>query len=172
MALPTPRPSWTLRHAGPDDLTAVVDIYNAAIPSRLSTAEPLPVPVAEKRAWFDAHDPDRRPLMVLEEDGQIIGWVELKNHYGRRAYAKTAEIGVYLAQDRLGQGIGRYLVGRMIDRCPALGVTTLLAICFADNAASVQMFAKLGFERWGFYPGIAELDGRPRDIVHLGLRLA
>ena len=95
MAQPTPRPSWTLRHAEPDDLTAVVDIYNASIPSRLSTAEPLPVPVAEKRAWFDAHDPDRRPLMVLEEDGQIIG---------RLIYEPLTE-----RPDQLyGQGIGSH----------------------------------------------------------------
>jgi phosphinothricin acetyltransferase len=29
----------------------------------------------------------------------------------------------------------------------------------------------LGFERWAFYPRVAELDGVERDLVVLGLRL-
>jgi phosphinothricin acetyltransferase len=29
-----------------------------------------------------------------------------------------------------------------------------------------------GFERWAYYPRVAELDGMERDLVVMGLRLA
>ncbi|CAN5677533.1 hypothetical protein BH24ACT21_BH24ACT21_03660 [soil metagenome] len=33
------------------------------------------------------------------------------------------------------------------------------------------MFEDFGFERWAFYPQVAELDGVERDLVVMGLRL-
>lgn len=160
-----------LRHAEPEDLERVVEIYNASIPTRLSSADLEPVSVESRRAWFESHTPDRRPLLVLEEDGVILGWIGLKNHYDRAGYDKTAEVAVYIDQDDLGRGLGQRLVREIIALAPSLGITTLLAICFADNVPSVRLFENFGFVQWGFYPGIAELDGRPYDVVHLGLKI-
>src|SRR5438874_1475380 len=35
--------------------------------------------------------------------------------------------------------------------------------------ARLPWFERLGFERWGFLPGIAQLDGVQRDLVVVGL---
>lgn len=37
------------------DLPRIVEIYNQAIPTRLSTADLEPVTIESKKAWFDAH---------------------------------------------------------------------------------------------------------------------
>src|SRR3712207_778534 len=42
---------------------------------------------------------------------------------------------------------------------------------FGHNEPSLRLFEDLGFERWAFYPKVAELDGVERDLVVLGLRL-
>lgn len=161
-----------LRHAEPGDLERIIEIYNASIPTRLSSADLEPVSVESRRAWFETHTSDRRPLLVLEQDDAILGWIGLKNHYDRAGYDKTAEVAVYIDQDDLGRGLGRRLVREIIALAPSLGVTTLLAICFADNIASIRLFESFGFIQWGFYPGIAELDGKSQDVVHLGLKIA
>ena len=57
---------YVVAEAVQGDLPAIVAIYNSTIESRQSTADLQPVTVAERQAWFDAHD-GKRPLLVLRE---------------------------------------------------------------------------------------------------------
>ena len=162
-----------IRDALPEDLEAVVAIYNATIPSRESTADLEPVTVQQRGAWFIAHSPDRRPLWVVDDDGgTVVAWCSLRDFYGRPAYAATAEIGIYVDAAARRTGVGRTLLRRAIERGPALGISTLLAVAFAHNAASVALFASEGFEPWGLLPGVARLDDRLADVCLLGRHLA
>ncbi len=63
----------SIRHAVEYDLPRIVEIYNAAIPTRSSTADTETVSVASRKAWFFRHEPDRRPLLVYEQQGRLIG---------------------------------------------------------------------------------------------------
>ena len=161
-----------LRDATEADLPAIVEIYNSTVPSRLVTADTGPISVEDRRTWFRAHDPNGRPLWVAEENGEVVGWLSLGDFYdGRPAYHATAEVGVYVREDRRGGGIGRRLVQEAIRRGPALGLKVLTAGAFAHNEPSLKLFESFGFERWAHYPKVAELDGVERDLVVLGLRL-
>ncbi len=161
-----------IRDALPDDLAAIVRIYNETVPSRESTADLEPVTVQQRGAWYVAHTPDRRPLWVAEdEDGAIVGWCSLRDFYGRPAYAATAEIGIYVDAAARRRGVGGALLREAIARGPALGISTLLAVVFAHNGASVALFESTGFAPWGHLPGVARLDGRLADVLILGRRL-
>jgi len=161
-----------IRDAATEDLPAIVGIYNSAVPTRVSTADTEPVAVEDRAAWFRAHDPSRRPLWVMEDGGEIIGWLSLGDFYdGRPAYHATAEVGVYVSRERRGKGLGRRLIEEAISRAPGLGIKTLTAGIFAHNEASVALFEGFGFERWASFPKVAELDGVERDLLVLGLRL-
>jgi phosphinothricin acetyltransferase len=46
----------------------------------------------------------------------------------------------------------------------------LLALIFGHNAESLALFASRGFQRWGFYPEVAELNGVERDLVVMGIK--
>ena len=46
------------------DLSAIVDIYNAAIPTRLATADLEPITVESRLPWFRSHG-DRYPVWVI-----------------------------------------------------------------------------------------------------------
>ncbi|MCB1225440.1 MAG: N-acetyltransferase [Verrucomicrobiales bacterium] len=163
---------FRIRAAQLDDLTAIVAIYNAAIPGRLATADTVPVSVESRRAWFDSHDDSRYPIRVLETaEGGVLGWVSLRPFYGRPAYASTAEISVYIATGHHGQGHARRLVEDIRLDCERLGLKNLVAFVFGHNQPSLRLFARAGFERWGHLPGIADLDGEERDLVILGRRV-
>jgi phosphinothricin acetyltransferase len=158
-----------LRDAREGDLARIVEIYNASIPGRAATADTAPVTVESRRAWFDAHDPARRPLWVLEIGGEIAAWISLRDFYGRPAYAATAEVALYVASEYQARGLGRALLRRMVARCPDFGVEILLGFVFAHNEASMKMNRALGFEVWGRLPRVAELDGKKRDLLIVGL---
>lgn len=161
-----------LRDATAEDLPAIVDIYNSAVPTRVSTADTEPIPVEARLAWFEEHESSRRPIWVLEDEGEDVGWLGLSDFYDARpAYHATAEVGVYVHRDCHRRGVGRHLVEEAVRRAPELGLRTLTAGAFAHNAASIELFEAFGFEVWAHFPGVAELDGVEKELVVMGLRL-
>ena len=161
-----------LRDATAEDLPAIVDIYNSAVPTRVSTADIEPIPVEARLAWFGEHEPSRRPIWVMEDAGEVVGWLSLSDFYDARpAYRATAEIGVYVHRDHHRKGIGRRLVEEAVRRAPELGLRTLTAGAFAHNGASIRLFEGFGFEVWAHFPKVAELDGVEKDLIVMGLRL-
>jgi hypothetical protein len=86
-----------IRDATIEDLPNIVDIYNAAIPGRMATADVEPVAIDSRRAWFAEHSPAKRPLWILVDGGEIHAWLSFLSFYGRPAYHATAEISVYVA---------------------------------------------------------------------------
>lgn len=161
-----------IRDATAADLPDIIRIYNATIPSRTATADTEPITVESRLDWFAKHQPQSRPLWVLEIEGQIAAWIGLTSFYGGRpAYNATAEVSIYIDLPYQQQGYGSQLVQRMIDHCPKLGVTTLLTMYFDHNQASQRLFEKLGFQPMGHLTEIALLDGEKRGLVIAGLRI-
>jgi phosphinothricin acetyltransferase len=161
-----------IRNAELADLAGIVDIYNASIPSRLATADTEPVTVEQRQPWFREFEPARRPLWVAEgPESGVLGWLSLRSFYGRPAYAATVEVGVYVAPEAQGRGIATALLDHALDAAPNLGIRTILAFVFAHNAASIRLFERAGFARWGVLPQVAELDGVERDLAILGRRI-
>jgi L-amino acid N-acyltransferase YncA len=161
-----------IRDAKLPDLSAIVAIYNAAIPGRMATADLEAVSVESRQKWFDEHGPARRPLWVVERDGQIVGWLSFQSFYGRRAYQATAELSVYVAPSRQRMGIAREMLAEAIRRAPSMGLRTLLGFIFGHNDSSLKLFESFGFQRWAHLPRVAELDGVERDLIIVGLRLS
>jgi phosphinothricin acetyltransferase len=160
-----------MRLARRADLPAVVEIYNAAIPERLATADLEPVSEGSRLAWFAQHTVSHHPLWVWEEADRILGWLSLGSFYGRPAYDSTAEISAYVHPRARRRGIGSRLVGGALDAAPNLGLATLLAFVFGHNLPSRMLFERHGFEVWGRLPGVARLEGVERDLLIFGRRL-
>ncbi len=160
-----------IRPATLTDLPTIVEIYNAAIPGRLATADTEPVTVASRVTWFHSHAPDSRPLWVLESSGELLGWLSLNSFYGRPAYQRTVEVSLYLAPRAQGRGLGLRLLQHAIQAAPSLGLTTLLAFIFSHNQPSLALFRRCGFHPWGELPDVAELDEQAVSLSILGLRI-
>jgi L-amino acid N-acyltransferase YncA len=154
-----------------DDLSAIVEIYNATIPSRLVTADTEPVAVQSRIPWFETHVPETRPLWVAEADRRIAGWLSFSSFYGRPAYNKTAELSVYVHEAYRRLGLGSYLLTEALAHAPSIGVDTLLGFIFGHNTPSLALFERFGFARWGELPQVAALDGVARDLVIVGRRV-
>jgi L-amino acid N-acyltransferase YncA len=160
-----------IRNATETDLPAIVAIYNAAIPSRMATADLEPVSVESRIAWFKGRVSFKRPIWVIEVEGVVAGWLSMQSFYGRPAYNSTAEISIYIAPKYHRCGLARKLLSHAIYASPSLGVKTLLSFIFAHNSPSLKLFETFGFQYWGHLPKVAELDGVERDLIIMGLRV-
>jgi len=162
-----------IRDACEADLPRIVEIYNCAIPGRLATADLEPVSVKDRMAWYSDHSPTTRPLWVIELEGNIAGWLSFQSFFsGRAAYDATAEISIYLDPSFQRRGLGHKLLSQAISTGPALGLNTLVALIFAHNQPSLRLFSKFNFQRWGYFPRIAQLSGIERDLVIVGKRIS
>jgi L-amino acid N-acyltransferase YncA len=157
-----------IRDAVETDLPAVLKIYNAAIATRMATAQMEPVTLDQRRDWLKQHSPDRHPFWVLEIDGAIAGWLTLKPFLPRCAYRGTAEVSVYVDEKFRRRGVARTLLSEAIKRAPLLRIDAIVGLIFAHNRPSLNLFEELGFEKWGLLPGIARLDQDLRDLTIVG----
>ena len=103
-----------IRDAIEADLPVIVEIHNAAIATRISTAQLEPVTVEGRREWFRMHSPVQYPLWVAELDGDIAGWLSFREFLPRCAYCGTVEISVYVSEKFRRRGIGRKLLRQAI----------------------------------------------------------
>lgn len=157
-----------IRDAVDGDLPAIVGIYNAAIATRMSTAQLELVTVESRRAWLKEHTPERHPFWVAEADGCVAGWLTIKEFLPRCAYAGTVEVSVYVDTRFRRQRLATKLLEKAIDRAPSLGITAMVGLIFAHNEPSLRLFERLGFKRWGLLPRVAQLDGHKRDLTVMG----
>jgi phosphinothricin acetyltransferase len=158
-----------IRLARRSDLPALVEIYNQAVAAQ-ATADLDPVTVRGRESWFRSHDPDRYPILVADSGERVCGWVSLSDYRsGRRAVRHTAEVSYYVHEAHRRKGVATRLVQEALRRTADLGIRIVFAILLEDNAASVALLERLGFERWGRLPRVAEFDGREVSHLYYGL---
>jgi phosphinothricin acetyltransferase len=160
------------RDASLEDLSEIVRIYNSTIPLAMVTADTKPVTVESRMAWFGEHNPDKRPLWIVEvPDKEMIGWVSFQSFYGRPAYVQTSEISIYLDAPWRGRGYGKEILEHVILSAPRLGVKTLLGFILEHNEPSKNLFRQAGFQEWGMLPGVAIISGVERGLMIFGKRV-
>src|SRR6202022_1495455 len=137
-----------IRDAVDSDLPAIIDIYNAAIATRMSTAQLEPVTVESRRRWLKEHSPERHPFWVMECEGEVAGWLTIKPFIPRCAYSGTVELSVYVDEKLRRRGVARALLEEAIARAPGLEITTMVGLIFAHNEPSFGLLKQLVFAGW------------------------
>lgn len=162
-----------IRIAELTDLAAIVAIYNQAVPTQYATANTTPVTVEGRKTWFVEHEPDSHPIFVAVANGQVVGWCGVSAYRpGRFALRYTAEISYYVETSYQGQGVGSLLVSHAIEACAALGIKNLIAVVIDRNIASQKLLKKLGFQRWGYLPGVLDFEDQECGEVYYGRRVS
>jgi L-amino acid N-acyltransferase YncA len=161
-----------IRLARQGDLPAIVEIYNEAIQTKQSTGDTQPLRVEDRHAWFQEHTPEKYPIFVSEVDGQVVGWCSLSAYrQGRAAFRHTAEISYYISFSCHRRGIGTALIEHALAACPTLEIRHLFAIVLENNQASLHLLEKMGFEKWGYLPQVADFDGKEVGHLYYGRHL-
>jgi phosphinothricin acetyltransferase len=157
----------TIRPADEADLPRVAEILNGAIAMRTATAQLDPVDLDERREWLHAHDARHPVWAAVDEDG-VAGWLSVLPWSDRAGYDGTAELSIYVATERRGRGIGRKLLRHAIAEAPRLEIEAYIGRVFTNNPASLRLFERFDFQRWGVMRRVARLDGVLRDVAILG----
>lgn len=157
-----------VRTATAADAPALAAIYGHHCRHGFGTFEesaPTPADMAGRLANVRGHG---LPYLVAEIDGTVAGFAYAGPFRPRAAYRYTAEDSVYIAPDRIGQGVGKALLGQVIAGCEALGLRQLMAVIGdSENSASIALHRSLGFEMKGVVPAVGHKFGRWVDVVFM-----
>lgn len=156
------------RSAEPSDAAAIARIYNEGIEDRLATFETEPRGEDAVLRWLA----EGHPLVVAEEDGEVVAWAAAHPYRPRAAYAGVGDFSIYVGRERRGRGLGRSTLAALVAECERRGYWKLVSRIFPENDASLALCRSLGFREVGVYRRHGRLDGEWRDcaIVELLLR--
>ena len=162
--------SYCIRSATRADVEAIRAILNYYIEHSTVIFILKPHTLEERLAWFDAHSQEH-PVTVVEVDGAVVGWGALSPFRPQAAYARTAELSMYLHHDFLGRGLGRAILDDLLVRARAAGHHVLLGVCCSDAISSIGLLESFGFTRVGHFREVGRKFDRWLDVVFLELVL-
>jgi phosphinothricin acetyltransferase len=145
------------------DAQAIADIYNYYV---LNT----PVTFEEEALGREAMEDrirafgSRYPWFVWEEGGEITAYAYAHQWHDRPAYRLSAEDTVYVRHGFERRGIGRTLLGMVVEGLKKQGVHVVMAVIAVPNEGSIALHESLGFKKAGHFSQIGWKMGRWRDV--------
>lgn len=123
------------------------------------------------RAWLDARRGKGLPVIVAEEEGAVVGYASYGPFRAGEGYTLTVEHSVYVAAAARGRGIASALMRALIAEARRAGLRRMVGGVSADQAASLALHRRLGFEEQGRLGGVGTKMGRSLDLVLMVLPL-
>jgi phosphinothricin acetyltransferase len=158
--MPTIRPSQV------EDMTAITAIYQHHVLHGTGTFEIEPPTLAEMTARREDVLGKGLPYLVLENDGQVIGFAYCNWFKPRPAYRFSAEDSIYLDPSAAGKGWGRMLLAELCQAAEKVGIRKLIAVIGdSANAGSIGVHTSVGFQNVGIVSGCGWKFERWLDIV-------
>jgi L-amino acid N-acyltransferase YncA len=136
-----------IRPAVEDDLAAIMGIYNWAVNQTFATLDAEPLDREEAVEWWLAHG-SKSLLLVAEGEEGVIGWGRLLS-WARRGLSSTVEDLVYVDPLLQGKGVGKALLGSLLDEAAALDYRLMVAQVAAGNRGGRALHEALGFREVG-----------------------
>ncbi len=160
----------TIRAAGAADAAGIQAVYAPYVAASPATFEEELPGVEEIGARMLAAP--RKPWLVAETDGEIVGYAYASAHHPRASYRWSADTSVYLAASMHRRGLGRRLYDLLLPEVRALGYLQVFAGITLPNAASVALHTAVGFEQTGLYRNVGYRLGAWRDVASFGMALS
>jgi phosphinothricin acetyltransferase len=137
----------TIRTFDPGDAGPIARIYNHYVLSSTVTFEEAAVTDADMAGRLAENAGAGLPVLVAEADHDIAGFALASRWKGRCAYRFSAEVSVYLAPERLRQGLGSALYGELLPALERHGVHAVIAGIALPSPASVALHEKFGLRQ-------------------------
>lgn len=153
-----------VRPATDADLPAINAIYNFYVATSPATFDLEPMTEQWRRDWFEARRSAEYPVLVSDSDGEIAGWCCLSAWSPKKAYQKTADESIYIADDYRGQGVGKALLGAILEEARRMNVHVVMAGVVGCQEPSLALHRSLGFVEAGRYEHMGYKLGAWHDV--------
>lgn len=154
----------SIRQAESQDLGTIREIYNWAILNTTSTFDTIPRTPSQMEEWLEKHHTLPAFVAVSESD-KVVGWACLSPWSDRCAYAKSAEVSLYVDSKFHRKGIGQKLLQRLVEAAQRLQLHTLLSRVSQESEGSIALHKQNHFELVGHLKEVGEKFDRKIDVL-------
>jgi RimJ/RimL family protein N-acetyltransferase len=152
----------TVRPAVDDDRRSLALLLAAVADERDGIAAEPPVDVGKLAASWKIDG-----TLVALAQGAVVGEVRIEP-----SWMGFGEIGMMVAADWRGRGVGTALVAAAIEWARAFGLHKLALSVFPHNDAAIALYRKFGFVEEGrLVRHVRRADGQLWDLIEMGLLL-
>lgn len=103
--------------------------------------------------------------------GEMAGMVGLSCETRAKNRHKAALVGLYVADDFTGRGLGRALVQTVLREAGACGIELVILTVTDGNRAACRLYENAGFTAFGVEPDAIRVDGVSFGKQHMFLQL-
>lgn len=174
-----------IRKGRPEDIQALLDIYNYEVINGTATFDLQPKTLAERTQWYEEHQTDLHPLLVAELPAQqekdgvtvqtqsiVAGYATLSSYRPKAAYDSTVELSLYVSPLCRGRGVATALMKAILQaarECPKIHM--VVSVITGGNAASIHLHEKFGFTHCGTLHEVGFKHGAYHNIDHYELKV-
>ncbi|MDB5779252.1 MAG: GCN5-related N-acetyltransferase [Polaromonas sp.] len=108
---------------------------------------------------------------AFAEGGAMAGMVGLSCETRAKNRHKAALVGLYVADEFSGRGLGRALVQTAVRDAGACGIELVTLTVTEDNQAACRLYENAGFTAFGTEPDAIRVDGMSFGKQHMFLQL-
>ena len=155
---------YKIRTVQLSDAEAILQVYAPFITDTCISFEYV-VPSVEEFAQRIASISAEYPYIVLEEDGEIVGYAYAHRYLERVAYSWDVEVTIYLAAKVQGKGLGVILYDALEKLMALQNIKNLYSCITGDNVHSIEMHRSMGYELIGTFPKAGFKHDRWLDVV-------
>ena len=166
---------WRIRRAEPRDADALTALANEV------SGEPEGWLITTRGDWRSSGDerrylkllrryPDAAVFVAEADRGEIVARLSVARD-PHPASAHVADLGLMVAREWRGRGIGRALLATAVDWGAAHGIRKLELHVFPWNEPALKVYESFGFEREGYRKGHYRRAGEDVDAILMAYRL-
>jgi RimJ/RimL family protein N-acetyltransferase len=164
---------FSIRVAEPGDaegLTRLAEAVSAEPEAWLISANGEWRSVGDERRYLKAlrRYPHAAVFVAERSDGAVIGRLSVARDQ-HPASSHVADLGLMVAADARGQGVGTGLLEAAVEWARGSGVRKLELHVFPWNEPAMRLYEKFGFEREGYRKAHYQRDGQDVDAVLMAL---
>ncbi len=153
-----------IRPATEADLTAINVIYNFYVETSPATFDLEPLTDGARGEWFATRQASNLPVLVAEIADQVAGWCCLSQWSPKKAYSTTVDESIYISDELRGKGVGKALLGTILESAGALGAQVVMAGIVGCQGPSLALHRSLGFVEAGRYRHMGYKLGSWHDL--------
>ena len=165
-------PPFVVRPARPRDAASFVELWKAvAAEGRFIRTERVDRSVRYyRRRFFKRPMGTEQATLVAVLGDRVIGHIHVARE-DSPATRHVASLGMTVAADWRGRGVGSALMAEVIRWAKSVGVEKLALSVYPDNEAARALYAKFGFQEEGRLTGHSKKAIGYRDEIVMGLWL-
>jgi phosphinothricin acetyltransferase len=163
--------SITIRLATAADAQAIAEIYNYEVTRSTATFDIVPRTIEQQQEWLAARSGAFAAIVAVDGARRVVGFASLSPYKERAAYRTTVEDSVYVHQDHTGQGIGKALLGRLVEVARESGFHSVIGRIEAGGDVSRALHASCGFELVGIEREVGRKFNRWLSVAVMQLML-